>query len=219
MERARPIDRRRMASWIDPFIETLARQGWATTTEAFTPAQIQALYREAQELDRVGAFRPAAIGHGAEQTLRRDIRGDRIYWLDPEHPTPAQEVYWQVVDQLRRRLNETLFLSLHDAEAHLAIYPPGSFYRRHLDQHRGRALRLITLVLYLNPDWRPEDGGQLRIYPDPEAPDEGIDLLPEGGLLVGFRSDTIPHEVLPARRARYSLTGWLRRFDPLALLR
>ncbi len=208
-----------MAGWLDVFIETLARQGWATTTAAFTPEQIQALYQEAQTLDRAGAFRPAAIGHGATQTVRRDIRGDRIYWLDPTRPSPAQAIYWQVIDHLRRRLNETLFLSLHDAEAHLAIYPPGSFYQRHLDQHQGRNLRLITLVLYLNPDWRPEDGGQLRLYPDPEAPTQGIDLFPEGGLLVGFRSDTIPHEVLPAQRDRYSLTGWLRRFDPLALLR
>ncbi|SHK90576.1 2OG-Fe(II) oxygenase [Rhodothermus profundi] len=208
-----------MASWIEPFIETLAQRGWATTTEAFTPDQIQALHQEAQALDRAGAFRPAAIGHGTAQAIRHDIRGDRIYWLDPERPTPAQTAYWQVIDTLRQRLNETLFLSLRDAEAHLAIYPPGSFYRRHLDQHRGRHLRLITLVLYLNPHWHPEDGGQLRLYPDPYAPDQGIDVLPKGGLLVGFRSDTIPHEVLPARRTRYSLTGWLRRFDPLALLR
>ncbi len=133
--------------------------------------------------------------------MRHDIRGDRIYWLDPEHPTPAQVVYWQVVNRLRRRLNETLFLSLHDTEAHLAIYPPGSFYQRHLDQPRGRAWRLITLMLYLNPDWHPDDGGQLDLS-RPQTPDEGIDLLPAGGLLVGFRSDTIPQKCCrPAERA------------------
>jgi SM-20-related protein len=32
--------------------------------------------------------------------------------------------------------------------------------------------------------------------------------VPEAGRLVCFRSDLIEHEVLPATRERYSLTGW-----------
>jgi len=32
--------------------------------------------------------------------------------------------------------------------------------------------------------------------------------------LVIFRSDLIPHEVLPCRQARWSLTGWLRSDEP-----
>jgi SM-20-related protein len=51
----------------------------------------------------------------------------------------------------------------------------------------------------------------LRLYPNPDAPEAGIDVLPLGGRLVTFLSDGLPHEVLPARRERASITGWLKR--------
>ncbi|MCB0627245.1 MAG: 2OG-Fe(II) oxygenase, partial [Saprospiraceae bacterium] len=41
------------------------------------------------------------------------------------------------------------------------------------------------------------------------------EILPVGGRLVLFRSELLEHEVLPARRERYSLTGWLRNDDPV----
>lgn len=50
-------------------------------------------------------------------------------------------------------------------EGHLAVYPPGSHYSRHVDQHVGSRHRLVSCILYLNPPgWREEDGGQLRMY-------------------------------------------------------
>ncbi|HAJ18613.1 MAG TPA: hypothetical protein DCL95_00870 [Rhodospirillaceae bacterium] len=35
-------------------------------------------------------------------------------------------------------------------------------------------------------------------------------LIPAPGRLVVFRSDLVWHEVLPGRKPRWSLTGWLR---------
>ena len=37
----------------------------------------------------------------------------------------------------------------------------------HFDTHLEASQRQITGTLYLNPDWKPEDGGQLRVYPFP----------------------------------------------------
>jgi len=37
-----------------------------------------------------------------------------------------------------------------------------------------------------------------------------VGVLPEGGKLVVFLSESMEHEVLPASRERFSLTGWLR---------
>ena len=37
-----------------------------------------------------------------------------------------------------------------------------------------------------------------------------VDIFPRAGQLVLFRSAKFWHEVLPARRERFSLTGWLR---------
>jgi SM-20-related protein len=40
-------------------------------------------------------------------------------------------------------------------------------------------------------------------------PDGALDILPQAGKLVCFRSDQIEHEVLPATRPRMSITGWM----------
>jgi SM-20-related protein len=61
------------------------------------------------------------------------------------------------------------------------------------------------VICYLNENWKAEEGGQLRIYEETNQ----IDVLPEAGRLVCFRSDKLEHEVLPASRARLSLTGWI----------
>ena len=73
---------------------------------------------------------------------------------------------------------------------------------------QGSDLRAISAALYLNDQWLPEDGGQLRIY---LGGGRSEDVLPQGGRLVAFLSDRFEHEVLPARRERMSFTGWFRR--------
>jgi len=47
----------------------------------------------------------------------------------------------------------------------VACYPgQGSHYVKHVD-NPNRDGRCITVIYYLNPDWRPEtDGGALKIY-------------------------------------------------------
>lgn len=166
------------------------------------------LAAEAAQLWRDGEFRHARIGIGAARQLRPEIRSDRVMWLDPSQASPALADYFSRLEQLRLALNETLFLGLFGFEAHLTVYPAGSFYRRHLDQFRGAAHRIVSCIRYLNDDWSAGDGGQLRLY----LPDNGepVGVLPEGGKLVVFLSDSMEHEVLPASRERFSLTGWLR---------
>jgi SM-20-related protein len=50
----------------------------------------------------------------------------------------------------------------------------------------------------------------LRIYHGSHEDEVGRDLLPDAGRLVCFLSDRFPHQVLPARRERFSLTGWFK---------
>ena len=72
-------------------------------------------------------------------------------------------------------------------------------------------LRTLTTVLYLNPDWQSADGGQLRIYTDPDYPGRYQEVQPLAGTLVAFLSARFEHEVMPASRERLSLTGWFKR--------
>jgi SM-20-related protein len=70
--------------------------------------------------------------------------------------------------------------------------------------------RTLSCILYLNPNWRPEDGGALRIYTDPEDPGRFFEVEPRGGTLATFLSARFEHEVMPCTRERLSLTGWLK---------
>ncbi len=86
----------------------------------------------------------------------------------------------------------------------------GKVIGRHLDAFNGRNGRVLSVVVYLNDQWRSEEGGRLRIWADPDAIHPATEVEPRAGTLVCFLSDQIPHEVLEARRQRVSVAGWFR---------
>lgn len=150
-------------------------------------------------------FHAAGIGRASGFGVNEAVRSDSIVWLDQHSELGRLWLSW--AEQYRCYLNRRLLLGLNYFESHLAHYRPGDFYKTHLDSFRGQNNRFLTLILYLNPNWKHQEGGELVIYPESKAP---ITLLPEAGTLVSFLSEEFPHEVLPARRDRYSLTGWFR---------
>ncbi|MCA9668686.1 MAG: 2OG-Fe(II) oxygenase [Myxococcales bacterium] len=189
---------------------SLASRGYAVREGFVDEAHIAALAAEARELYREGRFRRAGIG--ASRKLARDIRGDEIWWIDI--PTAEQARYLARLAELASEVNRALLLGLISVECHLARYAAGLGYDRHRDRQQGDDARVLSCTLYLNDDWQPEDGGQLRLHPPGEP---ALDVLPRAGTMACFLSDELEHEVLPARRARWSLTSWLRRrsHDPL----
>ena len=195
----------------DGIVQALAEVGWCVTDGFLPQPLVAALRREALALHRVGDFHRAGIGRGRDLQICPEVRGDEVLWLDPSSRSEAQRGFLDRIEALRLALNRALFLGLFEFEGHLAVYPAGSFYRRHLDRFQGLEARTVTCVLYLNDAWSEADGGQLRLYADPADPDAGTDILPLGGRLVTFLSADYPHEVLPARRERVSVTGWLKR--------
>jgi SM-20-related protein len=191
--------------------EGIAGPGWCVTPGFLSPTEVSALVAEAAALRARGTFRTARVGRGQGLRANPEVRSDQILWVDAETDGAAIRGYLTHLEDLRQTLNRELFLGLVDFEGHLALYPPGSSYRRHLDQFRGVERRTLSCILYLNPDWQAADGGALRIYPDPEDPGRFAEVLPEGGTLVTFLSARFEHEVMRARRERLSLTGWFRR--------
>lgn len=171
------------------------------------PELVAQLAEETLKFRRDEAMHPAGIGKGAGRNVNPDIRSDFILWLEEPGLTKAQLAYLDRLEQLRLAVNASLQLGLFDFEGHLATYPVGSFYRRHIDRFRDDSLRTLTAILYLNRDWKEADGGLLRLYLDEE---NQLDILPQGGTLVTFLSNRFWHEVLPARRERMSLTGWFK---------
>jgi SM-20-related protein len=151
-------------------------------------------------------FKPAGTGRATDYQVRKGIRGDAIRWLDGHHP--ATQAYLDWMEALRLGLNRHLFLGLFNYECHYAYYPSGAFYRKHVDAFKGETNRILSTVLYLNPLWQPQDGGELLLFSDREERLETI--LPSYGKLVIFLSEVFPHEVLPVNKPRYSIAGWFR---------
>ncbi|MDF2158300.1 2OG-Fe(II) oxygenase [Algoriphagus sp. CAU 1675] len=174
----------------------------------------KALLDEQTDLLESGKFRKAAIGTGENKQVRPEIRSDEVLWLEQDNLSPLQSAYFDLVDQIRLTLNRRCFLGLKSFEAHFARYPIGSFYKRHLDQFQQVPYRIVTVIIYLNDSWTEEDEGALRMYIPNEDGTESIqDFLPLPGRMVVFLSAEVPHEVLPTRKERNSITGWLRNID------
>lgn len=192
----------------DALFDALYAQGYAVVPD-FLPSDLrEALYEEALQLYHADTMHQATIGQGLNNQVATDIRGDFIHWLDGG--TPAQQAFLERMHAYQAQLNRTFYLGINNYEAHFALYPKGRYYKRHWDNFRGRGNRIVTTVLYLNPEWKPEWGGQLRLY----TPDEQTileDIVPQPGLLATFISSEVPHEVLPTRHPRVSIAGWMRR--------
>ena len=194
-------------STLDPLLDDLAEQGWAIATNALPVDLTLELAQECRARANLGALQPAGVGRGSAHGVQEGVRGDHIQWLEPGQ-CAAGDRYLAMLDDLRGQLNQALYLGLEDYEGHFALYPPGTFYQKHLDRFRDDDRRAVSAVFYLNSDWLPEQGGALRLY---LADGRELDVLPEAGTLVLFLSADLPHAVLPATRERLSLTGWLRR--------
>ena len=197
---------------MDLLAHAVAEQGYGVFSDFLTPELQQSLIQLMDEKVAADELVRAGVGVGTAKKIRSEIRTDSIFWLDPDD-TSATALSWiEGMDQLCEHFRRALFLPVWTYEGHLARYPAGGFYKPHLDRHAQTLARQVSVIAYLNTDWQESDGGQLRIYTDMEKGIEGpfVDIFPQAGTVVIFRSADFWHEVLPAKRARLSLTGWLR---------
>lgn len=192
-------------------IDALSINGYAIC-EDFLPAHhIKGLAAITRDRHTSGAMQPAGVGKN-HKVFDVNIRGDHIHWLEESDTSPPVQAYFLAMQTLKIAINRTLMMGLDALETHLALYPSGSFYQKHLDQFRhasnpNQAVRLLSTILYLNETWQSADGGALRLYTS-EA--DYIDIAPTAGKLVLFLSHQFPHEVLPVHATRISLTGWFK---------
>ncbi len=212
------------------------RQGWAYAPQALDPDLITALRADALHLIAEGEVKAAAIGRGDLEQRAPQIRKTSIAWMDGA--SQAQRDFLEGCEAMRLSINRALFAGLFEFEAHYAHYPLGGFYKRHLDAFSGPAQtggpsamfgpragrsRIVSCVVYLNDNWRDEEGGQLALWQEcPLTIDNTPDLdalndyppsqliSPKAGGLVLMMSEQIPHEVYPSTRDRLAIAGWWR---------
>ena len=190
--------------------DQLSDQGYAIVDSFLETHQVHDLLEVLTTNKALGTFKKAGIGSADRVVVDKEVRGDYIHWIEPSEASPPTQVFLDHMNEIMRYLNRTCFLGLKDYEFHFTLYPPGTVYQRHIDQFKESDHRRLSFICYLNEDWLPEHGGELRLYlPQPDGSEEQVDVLPIAGRLACFRADLIPHEVLAATRTRYSLTGWM----------
>lgn len=193
---------------ISTIVERIAEQGYAVIEHFLNQDQVKALALQAQSLKSAGEMYKATTGIAKVENATR--RGDFIHWIEASEASTAEATYLNAMAELQQAINQAFFFGLFELESHFAIYPQGAGYQKHLDQFIGKEERKVSCILYLNDNWRSDDGGQLRMYLNKKDEMRFIDITPQAGTLVVFLSSDFLHEVLPANRERMSVSGWLR---------
>lgn len=170
-------------------------------------------------LREAGVFRPARVGTGQRRRFMPEVRQDEICWFESAadfaatdgsegvRPPASVATFLESIAHVMQELNALCFLGLRRFECHGARYARGAFYRPHVDSFVGDAARVISFAYFLNPDWTPTEGGELRIHGT-----NAHDVAPVLDRLVLFRAADVLHEVRPVLgMERYTLTGWMRR--------
>lgn len=196
------------SQWISWFDE-LAEKDFVVVDEFISQEVFTTVMDFFTKSEKNDKLRKAGIGSSGEFQIQSSIRGDYIHWLDRNRDLEIKPLF-DLMDELIENLRRHCFLSLSGSEFHIAKYPPGSHYSRHLDQFQQRQNRQITVLIYLNDQWKNGDGGELKIYRDQEE----LLIEPVARRLLLFKSDAVEHEVLVTNVPRYSFTGWLLKKEP-----
>ena len=191
----------------ETIIEGILEQEYAVVDQFFTSEEVSQLRKGLEDAFNLSQFKKSAIGNKVDEKIVDAVRGDYILWLDEQNQTETTRVFFNKVQDFVTYINSTCFLGITTKEFHYAVYPEGTFYKRHLDVFQNDKRRRLSLVCYLNDEnWLPEYGGELVIYKENET----STIFPEKGRVVIFDSQKLEHEVMPVKRKRYSITGWLK---------
>ena len=192
-------------------IDDLMGHRYSIVDDFFTKEEVGFLRAALLEKYDEDRFKKSAIGNQANEKVVDAIRGDFILWLDENNANNAENRFFNKLNDFKDYLNRTCFMGINEKEFHYALYPEGTFYKRHLDTFQNDSRRKLSMVCYLNDeDWKPEYGGELTIYLDENGSEKEINVYPVQGRMVVFESQILEHEVKPVKRERLSITGWLK---------
>lgn len=195
----------------EKIIDGLMADKYAVADDFFSVDEVAVLREEILRRCNEEQFRKSAIGNQSNEQVIGAIRGDFILWMDEENAGHEENIFFDRINDFMAYMNRTCFMGLADKEFHYAVYPPGTFYKRHLDTFKNDSRRKLSVVTYLNDEnWQPEYGGELTIYTSENGSEKAIDIYPVRGRVVVFESQELEHEVKPVKRDRLSITGWIK---------
>jgi SM-20-related protein len=191
----------------EAIITDILKQQYSVVDGFFSNEEVEDLRSSLLQKYEEEEFKKAAIGNQFNELIVKSIRGDFISWIDESQANRKELPFFTSVENFTNYLNSTCFLGICEREFHYALYPEGTYYKRHLDTFQNDDSRKLSIVCYLNDeDWLPEFGGELVIY----KPEGEVSVYPLKGRMVIFESQVLEHEVKPVKRERLSITGWLK---------
>lgn len=192
-------------------IDDLMHQKFCVADDFFSAEEVTVLRGNLLKKYEENNFKKSAIGNLAGQHIAEAVRGDFILWMDEAVKDEAEAIFFNRINDLVDYLNRTCFLGIQDKEFHYALYPQGTFYKRHLDTFQNDSRRKLSMVCYLNDEsWQDDFGGELAIYLNENGTETIKSIVPKKGRMVIFESQVLEHEVKPVKQPRLSITGWLR---------
>ena len=192
-----------MTNLYEKITDALVDDGYIIIDKALSPKVPQLLRSFAKTQN---SYKKAGISSSSALYFDKERRRDKTLWLDEDNGIQSEYLSW--MNGLKEYLNRSLYLGLSYFETHFAIYEKGDFYEKHLDAFKNSKNRVVTVVYYLNEDWKESDGGELVIYNEDDR--FLTKVAPTENRMVVFMSEKFPHEVLPANTTRYSIAGWFR---------
>ncbi|WP_040279503.1 2OG-Fe(II) oxygenase [Psychroserpens damuponensis] len=195
----------------EKIIHDIAFQQYSIIDDFFSSEIVSHLRQSLVAKHEDDRFKKAAIGNRVNEHIIKSIRGDQILWIDEKKANLAEALFFTQINDLVSYLNKTCFMGILHKEFHYALYPKGTFYKRHIDTFQNDDRRKLSFVCYLNDqDWTPENGGELVLYLDDNGVDTEKVIYPFPGRIVIFESQIIEHEVKVVETERLSITGWLK---------
>lgn len=195
----------------ESIINDLMEQQYSIVEGFFSEEEVIALRNSLLDKFEEDAFKKAAIGNKVNEIIEKSIRGDFILWLNENEANFAEKAFFNRINDMVSYLNKTCFMGILFKEFHYALYPKGTFYKRHLDTFQNDDRRKLSMVCYLNEeDWQPEYGGELVLYLNENGREVEKTIYPFPGRMVIFESQILEHEVKPVEQKRMSITGWLK---------
>jgi len=192
-------------------IQDILEKKYSIVDDFFNADEVAILRKQLIDKYEEDNFKKAAIGNRTSEVVEKSIRGDFILWINEAEAGIAEKTYFNKINSLVEYLNRTCFMGILTKEFHYAVYPEGTFYKRHLDTFQNDGRRKLSMVCYLNmEDWKPENGGELAIYTQENGQEKQLDIYPFPGRVVIFESQELEHEVKPVKVPRLSITGWLK---------
>ena|SRR5690606_3598059 len=195
----------------ESIITDLMEQQYSVVEDFFSAEEVVALRNALLEKFEEDNFKNAAIGNRLNETIEKSVRGDFIFWLNENETNTAEKQFLHKINDMVSYLNKTCFIGILHKEFHYALYPKGTFYKRHLDTFQNDDRRKLSMVCYLNEEnWQPEYGGELVLYLNEKGREVEKTIYPFPGRMVIFESQILEHEVKPVEQRRLSITGWLK---------